>query len=183
MKDEGEPLILWTAEEYEELLAKGAGLYAHPENLADYAGPALMAHTLLLDESFRRLIKKAGSAAKLDESLKMVALAYKGHEAWRGIMDPLSKRVLAGMKKEIKGGGTAKQVPGSSGPRRLTTGRRTGTGAGESGAEAHAGESGRPGEVEVEPVGLPDGDGPGHGGSDHQDARPAEQEEPTPTVS
>jgi hypothetical protein len=155
--DRGDLLvILWTEDEFRELLKKGEELYANPQGLPDYAGPALMAHTLLLDESFRRLIKQAGSAEKLDDAIKMIGLAYKGHDAWRGIMEPLSKRVMTDMKKELKSG-SRKQVSGHSRPGLEAGDGRRGR-AGESGSQTDSTEGGSPQPVEGRLLGVPDGE-------------------------
>jgi hypothetical protein len=172
VKEGQEPFILWTEAEFDALADKAKSLVRSSEQLQEYTADELMEHALKMGEAAKRIFKQAGLIGDPELAVKLFGVGAKLHAEWRETLLPFTKRVWTTEEKNA-----SKQV---SGPRRLRIAEGSGQrrGKGEPRTETDAGTPRCDGEVEAQPLGLPDGDRSGDGDAPHLDDRPETEERP-----
>jgi hypothetical protein len=168
MSEEEKGLVVWTDSDITRFREKADFLLTHEGELEKYIAQDFMEQTVLLGETAKLMIAKAGSQEKAADIARLALVGHKLHEGWREMALPVIKRLLQGGKKK-DGRGATQQVPAARGS--AVESGRTGRGRKERPEpDPDAEEGGVPGVVEGELLGVSHGEGSGYGASDHPDS-------------
>ncbi len=182
MSDPKEPLALdqkdaalvgFEPRDFERFVKRARKLRSDLPAMEGEISESILVHMEMLDELTRRLAAVASKVAEsdLESALKTLTVMMKAHEGFRELVTPISRklgeRLRAQKRERVTSGDTRKALPSRSGCR-PDPGHGAGNGrgtAGSAGPDPDPEESGSTRAVEAQLLGLPDGRGPGHGGT------------------